>query len=1161
MIKCIRSLNTLLHLGCVALMVALTSVTFTASANGLFQSNDIEKVVIMLEPRELTLREAFNEIENKAPFTFFFTDAGVDVSRSVVLKQSRATVAAFLAEIAQQSRLKFKQVNETISVNSVKPKPEKVEQKSQVERTISGQVTSAFDGLGIPGANILLKGSLQGTVTDMDGYYSLTVPDEGAVLVISYIGFMKQEVEVGARDEVDIVLEEDFAGLDEVVVVGFGSKEREDISGAVTSVKMDRVLGDRPVTDAAKALQGTVPGLQITYGSGQPGSDTNINIRGFTSINGGSPLVLVNNVPMNLDDVNPRDIEDVVVLKDASAASIYGAEAAFGVILITTKTGGLKQPMQLEYSNNFGFTRPSTLPEKASPLEFVTALDDWGQQTYWTGQNVSEWVGYINEYNANPSAYPDGYITDPNGLRYYVRENDLYEDFLGANGFEQIHNLSVKGGSENTSYRISLGFNDEDGIMVTDKDSYTRYTANVDLTTHLSPKFSTTFNSFYKNGLRKGPIGGDWNSLYYSAINFHSATPTGSDRLDGDEELPFGTPANMIKLSPARENFEEVIRFFLRGTYKPLPGMEFNAEYTFEKSREEISSPSFTPTMINPATLSITPYNSGQSSYFTSSNKRNYHAVNIYGKYDKTFGDHGLNFMMGMNQQMSVNEGFNASRQELISTSNPGLSTATGVINVNDSYTDYGIVGFFGRANYQFREKYLFEANGRYDGSSRFPKGNRFGFFPSFSGAWKISREPFMAGIAKAITELKLRGSWGEIGNQAVEDEWGNYPYLPIMTSSAIGWINNDTGVRAVSLSAPGLVSSNYSWERVRTTNVGVDFGLFENKLFTTFDWYNRQTLDMLAAGSQLPKVLGAGAPLQNVADLKTLGWELDVKWRETLDKLSYSVGFNLYNSNTEITRFQNEAGLISQHYVGKRINEIWGFTTDGYYTVDDFVEGTLDNNLLNGQLKEGVPSFKGYNQNPGDIKYRDLNGDGEIFTGNSTLNDPGDRSVIGNSTRGMEFGVNGYVSYSNFDLSFLVRGIGKRDVWIDNPVAFPYTFEFTTVYAHQLDYWTPENTDAFYPRNYPNGAGNYGNSRREQTKYLRNGAYLRLQNITVGYTLSDQLLDRLKITRFRVYLSGENLLNFDHLPDGLDADLTGISQGGNYPFIKKISFGLNVTF
>ncbi|GAB3651697.1 TonB-dependent receptor [Echinicola sediminis] len=1141
--------------GCLIMILAMTSVA-ALSANA--QAKNIEEVVIELETSETTLKRVFGEIERKTPFNFFFTDKSVDMKQSVVLSQEKATVADYLVEIAKQSNLRFRQVNETISVNTAGEKPVENLQQSIAEITVSGKVTSEIEPQGIPGVNVLLKGTTRGTVTDIDGNYSLAVPEQGAVLVFSAIGYTTTEQQVNGRTTINLEMDEEVSALNEVVVVGFGSKEREDITGAVSSVKMDKVLGDRPVTDAAKALQGSIPGLQITYGSGQPGSGTNINIRGFESINGGSPLILVDNIPMSLDDVNPRDIENITVLKDASAASIYGAEAAFGVVLITTKSGTKNQPMKLEYSNNFGFTKPSTLPEKASPLEFVTALQSWGQQNYWTGQNVDTWIDYINQYNANPSAYPDGYIED-NGLRYYVRENDLYGEFLGASGFEQIHNLSVTGGTEKTSYRVSLGYNDEDGIMVTDNDSYRRYNASINLITEITPKLTTTFSTLYKNGLRTGPVSGDWSGMYYSAINYHSATPIGEGEIDG-QRLPYATPANLIRYSPMRENFDEMIRFFGKATLKPIEGMELNAEYTFEKKRTEVQDPSYTPTMINPATMAITPYQASQSSYSTSTSRRNYHALNAYGKYDKTLGSHKLHFMLGMNQQTSVAESFYASRRMLISPSNPGLSTATGVMSVDDGYTDYGIIGFFGRANYDYKEKYLLEINGRYDGSSRFPKGDRFGFFPSIAGAWKVSREPFMDGIAQTITNLKLRASWGEIGNQAIEQQFGNYPYLPSMSPYEAAWIDVDAGLRAVSLGTPSLVSASYTWERVRTLNLGVDFGLFDNKLYTAFDWYNRQTLDMLAPGAQLPAVIGAEAPLQNVADLKTLGWELDIKWRETKGDFDYSLGFNLFDNSTEIIKYQNEAGLINQFYVGQKMNDIWGFTTAGYYTEADFVEGSLDANLLNGQLKEGVPGYKGVNQNPGDVKYADLNGDGEIFTGNSTLSDPGDRSVIGNSTRRFEFGLNGSASYKGFDLSLFLRGIGKRDLWISNPVVFPYTFEFTTIYKHQLDYWTPENTDAYYPRNYPNGGGNYGGNLRTQTKYLSNGAYLRVQNITLGYTFPKALLEKLHISRLRVYTSGENLFNFDHLPDGLNADLSNISQGGNYPFIKKVSLGLNVT-
>lgn len=1036
-----------------------------------------------------------------------------------------------------------------------------VDLAAQTGKTVQGIVRDSNTAEGIPGVNVIEKGTTNGTVTDLDGSFRLTVNSDNSTLEFSFIGYTKKELLVGNQTQLNVNLEENMSELGEVVVVGFGNKAREDITGSVSSVKMDKILGDRPVTDAARALQGTVPGLQVTFGTGQPGQSTRLNIRGFESINGGSPLVLVDNIPMNIDDINPRDIEEVTVLKDASAASIYGAEAAFGVILITTKKGEKNQPMRLEYSNNFAFTSPSTLPRKASPLEFATALRDWGQQSYWTGQNVDNWIGYIQEYNANPSAYPDGYITDPNGSRYYVRENDLYGEFLGAPGFEHIHNLSLSGGSDKNTYRVSFGFNDEDGIMVTNKDRFTRYNANIHMTSQVTSKLNMTFNTMYKNGLRTGPVGGNWQALYNSAINFHSAVPIGYDETASGDRIPFATPANIIRYSPVRENYEEVIRFFTKASLTPFAGMELNAEYTFERRNDAVVSPSFRPTFVAPTTLNLEPYQASQSSFTTNTAKRNYHAVNAYGKYDWSLGKSKVNLMLGMNQQVAVSEGFSASRQELISPDIPGLSTATGVINVSDFYTDYGIVGFFGRANYHFDDKYLLEVNGRYDGSSRFPPGSRFGFFPSVAGAWKVHREQFMQDIGHVMTNLKLRASWGEIGNQAVESTWGNYPYLPIMSSGNTAWISDDTGQRAVTLSTPALVSAAYTWERVRTLNFGIDLGLFDNRLYTTFDWYNRQTLDMLAGGAQLPNVLGATPPLQNVADLQTIGWELDMRWRDNLGKLNYSFGFNLYDNMTEVTRFNNEEGLINQFYVGQKINEIWGYVTDGFYTIDDFVPGSLNNNLTGGQLLDGIPAFRGRDPNPGDVRYADLNGDGEIFSGLGTLDDPGDRKIIGNSTRRFEFGFNGAMNYKNFDVSFLVRGIGKRDLWIGHDVFFPFITQFGTIFQHQLDYWTQENPEAFYPRVYPEGGGNYPNSRLVQTRYLSNGAFLRVQNITVGYTFNQALLSRLNINRMRVFVSGENLFSFDHLPDGLDPELQGVNRGGNYPFLRKASLGLNVTF
>lgn len=1134
------------------IVMLLFSPVMASSGNA--QVKSIEEVNIKLKHKRATVSRFFSEIESLTEFKFLLSDQTLKLDAEVTMKKAEGSVAEILYQIGAQSHLNFKQVNQTISVG--KQAVNKATPAVVLEDVlVSGKVTSEAEPEGVPYMTVILKGTTRGTVTDIDGNFSITVPEEGAVLVFSSIGYVSQEVAVGNARTLQIVMQEEVSALNEVVVVGFGSKEREDITGAVSSAKMEKIIGDRPVTDATRALQGTIPGLQVTYGSGQPGSPTSINIRGFESINGGNPLVLVDNIRMSLDDVNPRDIEDIAVLKDASAASIYGAEAAFGVILITTKSGKKNQPTRVDYSNNFGFTGPSTLPKKASPLQFATALNDWGQTTYWTGQNVQDWIGYINEYNANPSAYPDGYITDPNGLRYYVRENGQIKEFLGANGFEQIHNLAVSGGTEKTSYRVSLGYNDEDGIMITDKDRFKRYNGNLNLSTDLTSKLNATFSVNYKNGLRTGPASGDWGSIYYNALTMHSATPVGYDEQPNGELIPFATPANIIRYSPIRENFDEKVRFYNKLTYTVAKGFEFNGELSLERTHTDANAPSYRPTMVTPTTLNIEQYQPSQSQYYITTAKRNYQALNLYGKYEKVIDKHQMNFMLGMNQQASKYEGFSSTRKELISPDTPGLSTSNGVISVNDFYTDYGIIGVFGRVNYQYDDKFLLEMNGRYDGSSRFPEGHRFGFFPSFAGAWKIHREGFMQNN-EIITGLKLRASWGEIGNQNIEERWGNYPYLPIMNAGNVSWINNDSGQLAVSLSPPDLVSNSFTWETVRTTNIGLDFGVFDNRLYTTFDIYRRMTLDMLAAGSQLPNVLGADPPLQNVADLKTVGWELDMKWRDVVGKVNYNVGFNLYDNQTEIVNFKNEEGLLSQYYPGRKIGEIWGYVTDGYYTVDDFVEGSLDDNLMNGQLKDGIPAYKGRTQNPGDIKYKDLNGDGEIFSGIGTLDDPGDRRIIGNSTRRFEFGLNGSMNYGNFDFAFLLRGIGKRDLWLSDGVRFPYVSEFNGVFAHQLDYWTPENTDAYFPRNYPNAGVNYGISRQTQTKYLVNGSYLRVQNITFGYSLRPKWAEKM-----RIFFSGENLFNFDHLPDGLDADLQGVNQGGNYPFIKKVSLGLNVTF
>ena len=430
-------------------------------------------------------------------------------------------------------------------------------------------------------------------------------------------------------------------------------------------------------------------------------------------------------------------------------------------------------------------------------------------------------------------------------------------------------------------------------------------------------------------------------------------------------------------------------------------------------------------------------------------------------------------------------------------------------------------MGFFGRLNYDFANRYLLELNGRYDASSKFPSGSRWGFFPSLSVGWRVMEESFMEPLRDYIPEFKIRGSIGTVGNQNIDP----YQFVPSMESEKSKWLDNNT--QPITLKQPGLVSGNFTWETVRTLNLGFDISALKNRLSANFDLFRRDTKDMLTSGSQLPATLGATAPLQNVADLKSTGFELELAWRDQIGKVHYNIGFNLYDYKAYITKFKNNvAGVIrtsdNKTYVeGQQLGEIWGYVTDRLYTVDDFVEGTLDANLKNGTLKDGIPHVEGVKPNPGDMMYKDLDGNGIINSGNETIYDPGDRKIIGNNSLRFQYGINGGLSWNNFSFSFLLQGVGKCDKWLTNDLIFPYYYEFGTIYEHQLDYWTSENTGAFFPRLYETGMRNtnYAANVRAQTKYLTNGAYLRVKNLTLGYTIPQSVISKIGINNLRVYV------------------------------------------
>ena len=1147
------------------------TICFVMQANSTYSQN--AKVSLNIE--NASVEEVIDAIEEQTEFKFIFNTKSVDLNRIVTLKVSKKPIKKVLSilfanghtiyNIEDRKILLTKGLDQI--VKTVKP----IRVQFQVEGTI-------LDNNGIPlaGANIVEKGTTNGITADFDGNFTIALANENAVLIVSYIGFTTKEVPVNGQANIKVSLEENASALEEVIVVGFGTQKKANVTGATTKVDMTEILGNRPVTNAITAIQGTVPGLQITTNSGQPGdSGLGINIRGITSINGGDPLILLNNVPVSASDINPQDVETITVLKDASATAIYGARAAFGVILITTKTGSKNQAIRVEYSSTFSLAYPEDIPNKASTYDFVNALNDWGTNSFWTGQNIPTWVEFLEQNKNNPQDFPKGYA-ELDGLRYPLRDTDIIGSWLNDLGTIQIHNLGFSGGTEKTAYRVSGSYSNEDGIIVTDNDSFVKYNLNASITTELTSKLKSTTNIFYRKSTRKTPLGN-----YSNSISFNPYTPdSGNHVFDDGTEVPYDTPFNIESLKVAPKRNIDNFRFFEKLDYNLFKGFNLIGEYTYEKRNSTTVRSDNQVLTVNPDRFVLNAVNPVNTFYSKQNTQTTYSAINFYGSYNFNINDHTFTALAGANKEESSFETVFAQRNNLINVDLPSLSGATGAQINDDSFGEWAVLGYFGRINYNYREKYFLEVSGRYDGSSRFPKDNRFGFFPSFSAGWHLGKESFMSSIG-FLSNLKLRGSWGKIGNQVILDDNNNpilYPAIPGLAitdyddTGANNWLNEETGTRYSTLLLPNLVSDNFTWETVQTLNLGLDASFFNNRLTTSFDWFKRETLDMLAPGAELPSILGADAPLENVADLESKGWELAISWNDKIGALSYNIGVTMSDNQSEITKYNNPAGLIesggnAEFYEGRKFGEIWGYQTDGYYTENDFVSGTLNtdvtsaNYLTGGTLKEGVPRWEGRSPNPGDIKFIDQNKDGLINDGTNTLEDSGDRVVIGNSTRRYQYGIFGNFNYKNFDFSFLANGVGKRDLYLNNSVRFPYTNEFQVVYISQLDYWTPDNRNAYFPRNYPLGGENYDVSRSTQTKYLIDGSYLRIKNLTLGYTIPESVLKSHKITKLRLYIAGENLFSFNSYPDGINTELANQGNGATYPLLKSYSIGLNLIF
>lgn len=1119
---------------------------------------------VTVELKNATLKQVFKSIEGQTTYRFSYRNTLVDDKSDITISKRQVGVSVVLNEALKGRNLTYTIVSSKSIVIS-----DKAEQASPSKtKRVSGTVKSA-NGESIIGANVKVAGTTIGCITDIDGNFTLEVP-ENAKLTVSYIGFQTQEVAINGKSSVSIVLKEDTEMLEEVVVVGYGTQKKVDLTGAVASVKMDDILGNRPVGTTSQVLEGAIPGLQISRNNGKPGVTMNLNIRGVTSTNGGDPLVLVDNVPMDLDMIDPNDIESVSVLKDAASAAIYGARAAFGIILITTKQGAKETPVSFNYSNNFAFSNPGTLPNKVTPRQTVQVYKDLGLTSHFGGQNIERWVQYLDEYEQG--MHSEGY-TVYDGIRYNLAPTDSYADMMENFGFQQQHNLSVQGGSKMANYRLAFGMVDEDGILYGDKDTYRRYNISSFINMDVSKWLSAQLDVRYSNANTSTAKGTSENRNIWMVAHVNQPmAPLGYGYESNDETtepVPYFSPRNMLILDNPAKDRKSDTRVLGRVILKPVKNLTITGEYSYYRRWGTVSyAPKqydglFTTSGNKQVNVTKTYYE--MQNWFSDTN-----ALNIYANYDFNISQtHHFKAMVGFNQESYHYEELYGKREDLLDQSLPSLSMANGLQTTDDSFSEYALRSGFFRLNYDFKNRYLLTINGRYDGSSRFAKENRFGFFPSVSVGWRMMEENFMKPLSNLFANLKPRLSWGSIGNQNVS----NYGYMSAMAITKPKWILPGESDYVISVESPSLVSTSYTWEMVETLNAGLDVGMFNNQLQVSLDWYLRDTKNMLAPSKTAPSVLGTTFPRTNSASLRTKGWELTANWNGTIGSdIRYNIGLNLYDSRSKITKYDNAEGILTNSgnlvlREGMEYGEIWGYTTDRFYTADDFD--------ADGKLKEGIPYVEGITQpNPGDILYVDYDGNGIINAGKNTVDDPGDQKIIGNNTPRFQYNINGGISWKDFDLSFILTGVGKRDLQM--PGYWCATGTFTeAVYDYQLNYWTEDNINSYWPRLYGAG-GNNGANQKTQTKYLLDGSYIRLKNITLGYNLPKKLCSKMYIKNLRFYVSGENLFTFHHLPTGYYPDSfvaipgslsmsTGIQGDGytnwSYPLMRQFAFGFNLTF
>lgn len=1044
------------------------------------------------------------------------------------------------------------------------------------------------NGEPVIGATIKVKGSSAGTITDIDGNFTLDA-QPGAELEITYIG-MNPVVMKATAEPMRIEMKDDTHSLNEVVVVGFGTQKKVNLTGAVAMVSSEEFEA-RPVQNAAQALQGAVPGLQISSSSGSLESSPSIMIRGTGTIgqgSSGSPLVLIDGSEGDINTINPQDIESVSVLKDAAASSIYGSRAPFGVILITTKKGATGKP-QINYNNSFRFNSLIRNKHMMNSVDFASWMNDYmtasGGAPFFNDERMEAIRAYHNAkpYGRGQRITSDGTIlyaigssngqTWDDGYGNGIDDVDWYDAVYKGTTFSQEHNASVSGATDIVNYYASFNYLNNEGFMKLNDDSYDRYNATAKLGIQLASWLKMNYNMRFTrtdyrrpanltDGLYSDMARQGWPVLpLYDRNGYYYSSPS---------------PALGLAEGGKDTTQRDIINHQINFIFEPIKNWITHVDFTY---RIDNASRHWDSLMTYNHDVNGNPYvYKNSSNVHEDTAKENYFNFQAYSEYSLTLNEkHNFHVLGGFQAEQLKQLKFGFQRDGILDPSKPEGDLTTGssfsgdpiTPNVNGARNQWQTAGFFGRLNYNYDERYLLEANIRYDGTSRFRRDNMWKAFPSVSIGWNIAREKFWEPLVDVVGTLKLRASYGSLGNQNTDDWYRTYQtisYTPINST----WLVN--GNKLNTLATPALVSSTLTWETVKSYNVGLDWGLFNNRLTGSFDFYVRNTENMVGNAPELPAILGTNVPVTNNTDLRTTGWEVNLMWRDQLSNgLNYSASFNLSDARTKITRYPNNpTNSIDTYIAGRYINEYWGYKTKGLAKTDE---------EMNNHLSKVDQSNVGSNWAAGDIMYEDIDGDGKISEGSRTLADHGDLTVIGNSTPRFLFGLDLSASWKGFDVRAFFQGVMKRDYWVGGSWGgSEYLFGGTNSgewwcagITDVQDYYRGENSwsvqngyrdtnlDAWLPRPLSNTDKNI----KCQSRYLLNAAYMRLKNFQIGYTIPRDITSKWGISNLRIFFSAENLLTITDMPHQFDPELTGSNARGNngYPLSQSLSFGLNVSF